>query len=191
MSRADSILDAAGRCFARGGFHATTMVDVAQQAGCSPGLIYRYFASKDDLVTALVQRDCERIVAAINAEDEPDLVVRLRRLCAELLAETNEPGQARLHILIIAEAARDTGVTAVVRRMFDQIAATLGDALEAAQKRGEVATDQEADRLARCLVGLVEGLLVQKAVTPDLDLGDYETTLDWLLAGWRPVGAVL
>src|SRR3954451_13775431 len=51
------ILDAAERCFVRGGFHRTTMQDVAAEVGMSPGNLYRYFPSKDSIVAGLAERD--------------------------------------------------------------------------------------------------------------------------------------
>ena len=52
--RRREILDAAWRCFARNGFHATTMDDVIEAAGASPSVVYRWFRGKDELVVAAV-----------------------------------------------------------------------------------------------------------------------------------------
>ena len=51
------ILDAAERVFARAGFHAATMQDVAAEAGMSPGNLYRYFSSKDAIIEGMTERD--------------------------------------------------------------------------------------------------------------------------------------
>src|SRR5690606_27390679 len=48
--RSDHILDAAGRCFARAGFHRTTMQDICREAAVSPGALYIYFNSKEALI---------------------------------------------------------------------------------------------------------------------------------------------
>ena len=44
--RRDEIAAAALRCFAREGFHRTTMQDIVAESGLSPGALYRYFAAK-------------------------------------------------------------------------------------------------------------------------------------------------
>ena len=49
-ARRAEILAAARRCFARDGFHPTSMPDIAREAGLSTGAFYRYFTSKDDVV---------------------------------------------------------------------------------------------------------------------------------------------
>ena len=52
-ARRRQILDGAARCFARNGFHATSMQDVLRESGLSAGAVYRYFASKEEIVAAI------------------------------------------------------------------------------------------------------------------------------------------
>jgi AcrR family transcriptional regulator len=52
--RAARILDAASHCFSEKGFQGTTIIDVANAAGVSRPLIYKYFGDKDGLVDALL-----------------------------------------------------------------------------------------------------------------------------------------
>src|SRR5215470_16020008 len=70
-ARRDQIVAAALACFARTGYHATTMADVAAQAGVSKGTPYLYFETKEALFIALHEEwDCEaqeRVDAAIAA----------------------------------------------------------------------------------------------------------------------------
>src|SRR6516164_8107393 len=70
-ARRDQIIAAALACFARTGYHATTMADVAAQAGVSKGTPYLYFDSKEALFLALHEEwDCglaDRVNAAIAA----------------------------------------------------------------------------------------------------------------------------
>ena len=47
------ILDAAVRVFARQGFHATRVSDIADEAGVAYGLVYHYFRSKDEVLNEL------------------------------------------------------------------------------------------------------------------------------------------
>lgn len=73
-ARRDQITTAALACFARSGYHATTMADVAAQAGVSKGTPYLYFESKEALFIALHEEwDCgltDRVDAAIAALPE-------------------------------------------------------------------------------------------------------------------------
>ena len=53
------ILDAAQKCFIEHGFHAASMASIADTAGMSAGLIYRYFENKSAIILAIVQRQLE------------------------------------------------------------------------------------------------------------------------------------
>src|SRR5262245_65834051 len=72
-ARREHILDAAERCFARAGFHRTTMHDICKQAGVSPGALYVYFDSKEALIAGIAERDRadfgERLAALAKADD--------------------------------------------------------------------------------------------------------------------------
>src|SRR5215831_11882752 len=74
QQRRAHIMQAALRCFARAGFYATTMDDVAVQAGVSKGTPYLYFSSKAELYCALYEWwSCglsDRVNAAIDALPE-------------------------------------------------------------------------------------------------------------------------
>ena len=62
---AERILDAAGRCFSRTGVTATSIGDIAREAGCSRPTIYRYFDDRDTLRQAFVHREARRLGADI------------------------------------------------------------------------------------------------------------------------------
>src|SRR5690242_15007919 len=66
-ARRQQIIDAAYRCFARKGFHQTTMRDIYEEAGLSPGAVYHYFSSKADIIEASFRFDYERSTDLFSA----------------------------------------------------------------------------------------------------------------------------
>ena len=62
----ERILDAAERIFARHGFFAAKVSDVAKEAGVADGTIYLYFKSKDDLLISLFGRRMQQLNAALR-----------------------------------------------------------------------------------------------------------------------------
>jgi TetR/AcrR family transcriptional repressor of uid operon len=74
-ARRDQIIAAAAECFARAGYHATTMADIAAAAGVSKGTPYLYFPGKQALFIALHEEwDCglaARVGAAVGGLSEP------------------------------------------------------------------------------------------------------------------------
>lgn len=67
----ERLLDAAGVVFARRGVFAAKVNDVAAEAGCSRGTLYRYFPDGDALRSAFVEREARRIGAAVADQVRP------------------------------------------------------------------------------------------------------------------------
>lgn len=76
----ETILAAALERFITRGYHATTMRDIAAAAGCSPGLTYRYFARKEDLVLAMYAQLAQAFDAAIDALPPAPLATRFTQM---------------------------------------------------------------------------------------------------------------
>lgn len=80
LSTADArkplVADVAVREFARGGFHGTTIADVAREAKISPAYVFKLFPSKERLFVAALERCFEQVVAALavgaDAAADPD-----------------------------------------------------------------------------------------------------------------------
>ena len=60
QARRLEILDVAGRCFARQGFHRTSMADIIRELKSSPGAVYCYFRGKTDIVEAIAEQRHKR-----------------------------------------------------------------------------------------------------------------------------------
>jgi AcrR family transcriptional regulator len=67
--RRDQILAAATRAFARAGFAATGLDDIAAEAGVSRVILYRHFDSKTDLYRAVLDHACSRLAATVGEDD--------------------------------------------------------------------------------------------------------------------------
>lgn len=74
-ARRNQILDAAAKAFAEKGFHATTIKDIAREAGLADGTIYIYFANKHALLLDIFERMRESILQSpdILPAGEPDI----------------------------------------------------------------------------------------------------------------------
>lgn len=68
------ILDAAVRVFARRGFHASRVGDIAEEAGVAHGLLYHYFASKDEVLQTVFRENWDELLKRfeqVEASAEP------------------------------------------------------------------------------------------------------------------------
>src|SRR5216110_1869083 len=99
--RRDEILVAAQTCFARAGFHQTSMQEICTEAGMSPGNLYRYFRSKEDIIAGIAERDRAETAQQFAAVAQHHLVERRVEqvaLCAEIMAESRRnPAVARIY----------------------------------------------------------------------------------------------
>lgn len=90
--RRDRILDAATKVFAKRGFFAAQVADVAKRAGVAAGTVYLYFKSKDDILLCLFERTMSAAIAdarnAIQGIDELPAypLTRLRKIAQVHLA---------------------------------------------------------------------------------------------------------
>jgi AcrR family transcriptional regulator len=69
-ARKNEILDAAFACFRRRGFHQTTMQDIYRETGLSPGAVYHYFRSKEEIIAAAIDRNTAewaKLIAAVRS----------------------------------------------------------------------------------------------------------------------------
>ncbi len=67
------IMNTALEHFSNVGFHATTITHIARHAGISKGLMYNYFKSKEDLLTAIMYRSVTEIYAYFNPDHDSQL----------------------------------------------------------------------------------------------------------------------
>lgn len=85
----EAILACAAHCFARRGYTATTMKEVAEACGLSKAALYHYFRDKDSLLLSIAEGHVSRLhalVAEVAAQDL-DPAARLRELIRRILEE--------------------------------------------------------------------------------------------------------
>lgn len=172
------ILAAAAACFARQGFHPTTIHDVCVEAGLSPGAVYGYFDSKDAIIEALAQAarrsGAEAFASAQGAAASAD---RLDRLLESL----DRPGDAQsfqLDVRLWGEAIGNPQL----RDLYLQSRAALTQSLIAIAEPSAAALGLEPEALAELLATVVAGLELQKAVQPGASLRRVLAALQALLA---------
>ena len=153
------ILDGALRVFANKGTEAT-MADVAREAGVSQGLAYRYFTSKETILSELVHGTTgagggfyERVKLAQGTAKE-----RLDFLLVQMthaILETPEYYQLFSHVL------RDRNVPeelrAAVEKNGSAIRTTIRKLIVEAQSSGKIAED-DPDQLLAALLACIDGL---------------------------------
>jgi AcrR family transcriptional regulator len=174
-SRRRQILDAAAACFARDGFHHTSMADIVRASGVSAGLVYRYFASKDDLITAIIA-DWHAERRALVRPDQD--VAELKAAYLDLLRSTADP-RNRIGIQAWAETLRSPQIRDLARDGVDELRASATGVL-----------GPGADPLARVFIAVYQGLVLQNAWDDAVDTEAVVRAVELLLdADDRPRSA--
>lgn len=168
-ARREHILDAAERCFARHGFHGTSMQSISKEAGVSAGSIYVYFKSKEELIEGLCDRD--RTMLSDNLEqfvEAPDLMQALQKLGEHYTIEQPRHKQL-LHIEIGAESTRNKQIGDLYRSVDQFCLASFEAIFTKAAKEGRIAPDVDSKTIAQ-IVGLIgDGMFWRRAVDKDFD----------------------
>lgn len=116
LARRQQVLDAAADCFRRRGFHAASMAEIAKTAGMSPGHIYNLFQNKDDIIAAIVERDCAEVVSRIaELQQGGDVLQEMLAETERAIDESTQVADAALELEVLAEASRNPKLAAVVR----------------------------------------------------------------------------
>ncbi len=154
------ILDAAVRVFARKGFHHCRVSDVADEAGVAYGLVYHYFASKEDMLSTLFTERWQLLLDTIVAIDEADGPARekLRRVASFIIdSYRHEPDLMKVIIVEVTRAANSFGRAHLEK--IDEAYALIARIVESARDEGHFKADISAQFAAMCFYGAIEQLL--------------------------------
>lgn len=188
--RRTEILDAAEACFARSGFHRTTMQDVARAAGMVPGNLYNYFPSKDAIVAGLTERDRAKIAEDFaSLAHAPDLMDAFRELGKRHFIEASRE-KAIIALEIWAEATHNPDIANLYLEIQNEVRLGIITVCREAQQRGVVHENVDIDALARLVLILSDGLMRRKAMDPEFD-GDREVENVLSLIGALMCGSVV
>ncbi|HET6949652.1 MAG TPA: helix-turn-helix domain-containing protein [Acidimicrobiales bacterium] len=182
------ILDAAERCMARYGLRVS-MRDVAAEAGLSRGSVYRYYADRDALVAAVLERTADRFVAAAAADVDTgrsladqvaEAAVFIRRHLSDEGLTLRLPGDR--------ESLLAATMSAGSLRLVERWDAFWLPRLAAARDRGEVRADLDHAQAAEWIVRLMLSFALLPSVAVDLDDADAVRTFvrNHLVPGFAP-----
>jgi AcrR family transcriptional regulator len=167
----ERILDAAEKCFIEAGFHAAGMAKVAETAGVSAGLIYRYFDSKAAIVKAIIARHLEtegsKVMEQLSSPE--DVCERMLDIFDRWRRGDDPKMNACLMLDLSAECTRDPKIARVVRDKDRLVEEHLTRAVERiTQASGLKLSSAEARSRATILQCLFEGLASRAVRDPTL-----------------------
>jgi TetR/AcrR family fatty acid metabolism transcriptional regulator len=187
------ILDAAVRVFAHKGFHTSRVGDIAEEAGVAHGLLYHYFASKDEVLDTIFRETWSDLLAEIHEIESSDESAReqLQRAAARLL------GGWRMHPDVIRVLVREIARSAEVQQRIGELVKPIESIqriIARGQQTGEFRGDFDARLAGIIFYGGIEEVLSgwvlgQIPDGPDAVEAAERTLIDVVCAGFAATAA--
>ncbi len=187
QERRQQIMQAALTCFARKGYHKTTMDDIVAESGLSKGTLYWYFKSKDELFFSLInsfflemQQDLDAVFEQPSSSTE-----KLRTLAYEFARFYEEIAEfLNVFFEFYMQGTLNEQLNQFFHSMLSQYRGMIAGIIEKGFKTGEF-KEVDADQLAIAVMAAYDGLWFYKMLMPgevDLDRAG-QAFMETLLAG--------
>jgi AcrR family transcriptional regulator len=167
-ARRTQILAAAKRCFLRDGFYETSMQDLFAEFGLFSGVVYRYFAGKEDMILAIVEENMRDVAEVIHALVADRQSAGVGTALAEILQVVRdkhvESELGAIAVLVWSEALRNPAVGKRFEAMFGEIRADLAGLVREHQSRDGLPSGVDADAFTSLLMAIVPGFILQLAM---------------------------
>jgi len=180
------LLDAAVRVFARKGYHAARVGDIAEEAGVAYGLLYHYFSSKEEVLRNVFRETWRALIATIESVERGEDTPREQlRKVAEILIRSwkRDPDLVRVLVLEVTRSQLLAGEMDEIVASFSVIQAIV----ERGQADGSVRGDLDARLASYVFYGAIDELLtgwvLGRLPDSDDDLARAERTVVEIVAG--------
>lgn len=169
-TRRREIIEAARTCFLRSGFHQTTTDEICREASITPGGLYHYFSSKEEIISAVIEQSARNIIERLRpmiegVDDARSAFRQVLDFYVDFLQDPDVDNITRLDIEIWAEMLKNEKLAAINRAAW----ALRREWLEALIRRG-----------------IAEGVYTQ----PNINVAGFASLMLAILVGMR-LGKVL
>ncbi|MDX6424218.1 MAG: TetR/AcrR family transcriptional regulator, fatty acid metabolism regulator protein [Gaiellaceae bacterium] len=187
------LLEAAVRVFARRGFHAARVGDIAEEAGVAHGLLYHYFSSKEEVLETIFRETWADLLAAVRDVEESGEPAQeqLRQVAAILLRSwRRDPDLVRV---LVRGVARSSELDRRVGDVGDAFAA-IERIVRRGQEAGELRPELDARLTSVIFYGAIEELLtgwvLELLPDSDEDVARAEQTVVEIISGGLATGGL-
>ena len=187
-ARRNQIIAAAVSCFAEHGFHKTSMKDICTVAELSPGAVYNYFQSKDEIIEAVCQQSQQMNDAIFANGDDPSkdfdeqVSTTLGGFC-QLMKEPMMEQFFRADLMFMGEYLTNPALAEQGHKNMEFMIKRLKQMVEGWQRSGNVNQALDAEAVARVLFATGAQIGMQKLMQPDMDIDAYFGVIGAMIRG--------
>ncbi len=153
----ERILEAAEQVFSKKGYYETRMEDIAEVLGVSKRTLYLYYKNKEELFKAMCadapSAIRQKLRSCLDGKESDDA-------CGAFFDLSMEQPPNGLEFEIIAAASRNQALRKIEKDLFESELAVVSQFLQEMKRRGAVSRDFDAPRMARVLLAVYRGLMV-------------------------------
>jgi AcrR family transcriptional regulator len=165
--RKAQILNAAVVCFAKRGFHQTSMHDISAEAGISVGLIYRYFENKEEVISAMADRHKKEIHDVLErAKQAPTLLESLEILFTAHCCESAPQIQSAFVVDLYAESARNPQMADLVRDVLQTAMDGVTELIAQSPEARTASHGLTPKELSELIFAVARGMLMRDVLQP-------------------------
>lgn len=193
--RRAEILAAATRLFAANGFHATSMADIISESKLSAGAVYRYFRSKEELISAVADvatATADEVFAEMLADgatpSPAEAVTTMIDSVVERLVHNEAMGVdlSRVAVQVWSEALRSPEIGSRANNAIRFFRAHGTEVARRWQAAGNLPADVDPEQVSSAMLGLVQGYILQRLLFDETTKEGYKAGV---LALLTPAGA--
>lgn len=180
--RREQILDVGLDLFVRNGYYGTTTKEIAEALGISPGLMFHYFKSKDELYIELLSQLSQGMGKVTGSPEFGQLnPLEIFQMMIEVIVQSFEdnPRSAK-YFLLVAQAKMCTRLTGEIRNAVKAVDVNTFEKLVIAGQEAGVIRQGDAKALAGLVYSTIQGIAHTYVCFPDIPLPDCRWIMDML-----------
>ena len=185
-ARRMEILEAATKCFMEKGFHNTTMQDIYDAANLSPGAVYNYFSSKEEIVVDTVKEYTDWLIStfeSVISENPGASIIEVVRFWLSRIKQDDIGQGISMQLEFYAEAARNNKIREAMLRSQDATHEKLVELIQHDQQTGIINAGLDPLSIARAIMGMLFGIMIHKSLDPEVDLDAYGEVCEAMFEG--------
>ncbi|HJU33714.1 MAG TPA: TetR/AcrR family transcriptional regulator [Nitrososphaera sp.] len=184
----ERIIESAVECFARAGFDRTKMDDIANLSDVGKGTLYLYFKSKEDLFYGICESSLKKVKDQLNG-----MLITKENLVsdAQKFYDYFQKGGSPYHNIVLLEmsvmATRNPRVRKVLMQYRSNRHQVISEFIGLQMRKGFARKDIDKNAIASGLIGLYEGLIINKVTGAD-DSSNKKAWSDTIRAIFAGIG---
>jgi AcrR family transcriptional regulator len=185
-ARRSEIIDAAFKCFEEKGFHNTTMQNIYDASKLSPGAVYNYFSSKEEIVVAAVKEfRIQSLIplSSLISENPDESFTKYFQFLFSTIKQNDMTKRFSVSLDFYSEATRNSDIREAMIQAMNATGVKLAGPVKRKQRAGFFNPRLDPLSIAHVMVGMVFAGAVHKMIEPDFDMDNFGRVCKAMIAG--------